>query len=111
MAYLYNLPNNSTSIDRILIDTFAEATFLSPLLLLFTFFVVFLGGIARQKISTTGGADYAMWSVVASLSTLMIALIMSMSVGFIRLDWLVITVVITIFSGVWLFLDRRQGEL
>ena len=110
MAYLYNIPNNSTSIDRILIDTFAEATFLSPLLLLFTFFVVFLGGIARQKMRT-GVADYAMWSVVASLSTLMIALIMSMSVGYIRLDWLVIVVVITIFTGVWLFFDRRQGEL
>ena len=109
MAHLYELPSNVTNIDQILVETFTAAPFLSPLLLLFTFGVVFLGGIARQK--QPGTADFPMWSVVASLATLMIALIMSVTVGFIRLDWLVLVVVLTIFSGVWLFMDRKSSEL
>ena len=110
MPYLYELPSNVSSLDTILVNTFSAAPFLSPLLLLFTFGVVFMGGIARQK-QRIGTADYPMWSVVASLATLMIALIMSVSVGFVRLDWLALVVVITIFSAVWLFLDRKASEI
>ena len=106
---LYTLPN-STGIDSILVDTITAVPSLTPLLLAFTFFVVFLGGIGRQK-TRTGTADYAMWSVVASLCTFMIALIMSMKSGIIQLDWLIIVLVVAIFSGVWLFLDRRSGEV
>ena len=80
------------------------------MLLLFVFFVVFLGGISRQK-ARTGTSDYAMWAVVASLSTFMVTLIMTLIEGLIRLDWLVIVVVITIFSVVWLFLDKKQSEV
>jgi len=110
MPYLYKLPNNSTSIDQILVDTAEAVPALSPLILLFVFFVIFLGGISRQKMRL-GTADYPMWSVVASLCTMMVALIMSISAGLIRLDWLVIVIVLTIFSAVWLFLDRRSSEI
>jgi len=107
---LYDLPNSTTGMDDILVETITAVPSFTPLLLLFVFFVVFLGGISRQKLKT-GTADYAMWSVVASLATFMIALIMSMVEGIIRLDWLIIVVAVTIFSGVWLFLDRRQSEV
>ena len=50
-----------------------------------------------------------MWSVVASLSTFLIALIMSIVEGIINLDVLIVVTVITIFSGVWLFLDKKTG--
>ena len=110
MPYLYELPNSTTGIDAILVQTLNIFPAFTPLLLLFVFFTVFLGGIARQK-ARTGTADYPVWSVVASMSMLMIALILSIISGFIRLDWLVIVVVITIFSAVWLFLDRRSGEI
>ena len=107
---LYNLPNSTEGADNILIETASAVPQLIPLLLVFVFFVVFLGGTSREK-ARKGRADYPMWSVVASLSTLLIALLMSVVQGLIRLDVLIIVVVITIFSGVWLFLDRRQSEL
>ena len=107
---LYNLPNSTAGADDILVDTVTSVPGLSSLLLVFVFFIVFLGGISRQK-TRTGTADYPMWSVTASLSTFLVALIMSLVEGLIRLDILIIVTVITIFSGVWLFLDKRAGEV
>ena len=110
LDYLYNLPNTTTGIDQITVDTVSSVSSFAPLLLLFVWFVVFLGGVSRQKLRT-GSADYPMWCVVASLMTFMVTLILSTTSGIIRLDWLVIVVLITIFSGVWLFLDRRAVEV
>ncbi len=107
---LYNLPNSTAGPDDILVETITAVPGFTSLLLAFVFFVVFLGGISRQK-ARSGTADYPMWSVVASLSTFLIALIMSISAGVIGLDLLIIMTVITIFSGVWLFLDKRSGEV
>lgn len=102
---LYTLPNATNGTDAILQQTIEQVPFLPPLLLLFVFFVVFLGGIARQRLRT-GTADYSMWAVIASLSIFMLSLIMSVLSGFIRLDVLVIVVAVTIMSGVWFYLDR-----
>ena len=110
LDYLYELPNATTGMDDIVVQTVTAVPGFIPLLLLFVFFVVFLGGISRQK-ARTGTSDYAMWAVVASLSTFMVTLIMTLIEGLIRLDWLVIVVVITIFSVVWLFLDKKQSEV
>lgn len=110
MTYLYNIPNNTTSLDQIVVQTISAVPSFAPLLLVFVFFVVFLGGSGLEK-ARKGNADYPLWSVVASLSTLMTTLIMSVQSGFIRLEWLVIAIVITIFSGVWLFLNRRINEV
>ncbi len=107
---LYNLPNSTAGADDILVDTVASVPGLSSLLLVFVFFVVFLGGISRQK-ARSGSADYPMWSVTASLSTFLVALIMSLVEGLIRLDILIVVTVVTIFCGVWLFLDKRAGEV
>ena len=104
------MPNATTGIDNIAIQTATAVPSLMPLILLFVFFVIFLGGIARQR-TRIGTADYPMWATIASLVTLVVALLMGVIEGLIRLDWLVIVVVITIFSGVWLFLDRRQSEV
>ena len=110
LDYLYELPNATAGMDDIVVQTVTAVPGFIPLLLLFVFFVVFLGGISRQK-ARTGTSDYAMWAVVASLSTFMVTLIMTLIEGLIRLDWLVIVVVITIFSVVWLFLDKKQSEV
>lgn len=107
---LYSLPNTTTGLDEILVETASTVPSFTPLLLFFVYFVVFLGGVGLQT-RRIGTADYPMWSVVASLSTFMIALLMSVIEGLIRLDWLVIIVVVTIFSGVWLFLDRKVTEV
>ena len=108
--HLFNLPNSTTGLDAIGAQTVTAVPSLIPLMMLFVWFVVFLGGIGRQK-AVGGTADYPMWSVVASMSTYMIALLATLADGLIRLDWLVIITVITIFSGVWLFLDRKASEV
>jgi len=110
MTYLYDIPNNSTGLDRIIIDISMQVPVLIPLLMLFTFFLVFLGGASRQKAREVK-ADYPMWAVVASICVFLEALILSVNVGLIRLDWLVIVTVLTIFSGVWFFMDRRASEV
>lgn len=110
--YVFNLPNNSASGgDTLIVDTVSVVPSFTPLLLAFVFFVVFLGGILRQKDKSVGGADYPMWATIASLATLMTSLILSVISGLIQLEWLVIVVVITIFCGVWLFLDKRGSEV
>lgn len=107
---LYTLPNATEGIDTIAVQVVTEIPAFTPLLLAFVFFLIFLGGISRQKFRT-GSADTPAWAVVASLATLMVSLILSMITGLILLDWLVIVIVITIFSGVWLFLSKRGGEV
>ena len=107
---LYTLPNATTGMDAIAVQTATAVPSLTSLLLAFVYLVIFIGGIARQK-TRIGTADYPMWAVVASLSTFMIALIMTMADGLINITTLVVVVVITIFSGVWLLLDKRQSEV
>lgn len=110
MAYLYNIPNNTTNLDQILVQTVSTVPALTPMILVFVFFVVMLGGIARQKAKNLT-ADYAMWAVVGSLSTFFVAIIMTLTTGLISLDWYVIVVVLGIFSFVWFFLSKKGGEI
>ena len=110
MAYLYELPNSTAGIDAIAIQTFSSFPWMTPLILMFVFFTVFLGGITRQKLRS-GTADYPTWSIIASLSVLIIALLFSVTAGFIRLDWLVIVISLNILSAIWLFLDRKSSEV
>jgi Fe2+ transport system protein B len=108
---LYRLPNNTTGgMDQIVVDTVTALPSFTPLLLVFVFGVVAIGGIFRQRLRT-GTADYAMWVSLASISTLIISLIMSVISGIVRLDQLVIVLAVTILSAVWLFLDRKNTEL
>jgi hypothetical protein len=108
-GYVYTLPNGTT-LDTIGIQTVTAVPEFTPLLLLFVYFLVMLGGTARQKLST-GSPDFAMWSTIAGVSALIIALIMSTVTGLISLEWLVITFVVTAFSGVWFFISQRQSEV
>ena len=110
LDYLYDLPNSTSGLDNIFVELVATNPSFIPLLMVFTFFIVFLGGIARQK-SRGGTADYPLWAVVASLGTYLVALILSLTSGLINQLWLVIVTVVTIFSGVWLFLDRKNTEI
>ena len=110
MSYLYDIPNATGGFDDIAVQTITAVPSFTPLLLLFVFFLVFLGGSGRQK-AKTGYADFPLWSVVGSISTLLISLIMTTITGVIQLQYLIITVVITIFCGVWFFLDRRPSEI
>jgi len=106
--YIYNLPNQTNGFDQIAIDTMASVNSFTPLLLAFVFLIIFIGGMVRQK-NKTGDTDASTWAVVASLGMLIVGLILSTITGLINLLWLVVIIVITIFSGVWMFLDKQSG--
>lgn len=110
LDYLYELPNATEGLDNILVQTASEVNSFIPMLIVSTYLIIFLGGITRQFIKI-GTADYPMWSTVASLGTLLVTLLLSVTSGFINLSWLITVVVLTIFSGMWFFLDRRQSEV
>lgn len=108
--YLYNLPNETSGLDAMTIQIFQSFPFLGALVLLFTFLVVFLGGITRQTIRN-GTADYSAWALIASMATLLPTLLLSVTAGFIQLDWLIIVVAINILSAIWFFMDKKPSEV
>jgi len=109
--YLYNFPNSTAGLDSIVLQmTSGDFYWLVPMMLFFTFFLVFIGGISRQKVKT-GTADYSAWSIIASMATLLIALLFSVTAGFLRLDWLVIVIVLNVLSAIWFFLDKKITEV
>lgn len=111
LDYLYAIPNSTVGIDSIVLQmTRGSFSWIVPLFLFFTFMMIFIGGITRQKIKT-GTADYSVWAVLASIATLLPALLFSVTAGFIRLDWLVIVVSLNILSAIWFFLDRKITEV
>ena len=111
LDYLYSLPNSTSGIDSIVLQmTTGSFYWITPLFLFFTFMIIFIGGITRQKIKT-GTSDYSVWAVLASIATLLPALLFSVTAGFIRLDWLVIVVALNILSAIWFFLDRKITEV
>jgi hypothetical protein len=110
LDYLYNLPNETSGFDNILLQIASTIPPFIPLILFFVWAFVFLGGVGAQS-RRMGSADYPMWSVIASISTLLVSLILSVTAGFIRLEWLAIVITITIFSSIWFFLDRKYTEI
>ena len=111
LDYLYTLPNSTDGLDNIVLQmTSGSFYWLVPIMLFFTFILVFMGGISRQKLKS-GTADYSAWAIIASMATLLPALLFSVTAGFIRLDWLIIVVVLNIVSAIWFFLDRKISEV
>lgn len=107
---LYDMPNMSNGIDDALIGTVSTVPVFTPMLLVFVFMIVLIGGSLsqRRKVGTT---DMPMWVTIASISTMMVAMPMTLVAGLIQIEVLSIVVVITIFSGVWLFFDRNRNEI
>lgn len=105
LDYLYTLPNTTEGYDQILIDTAVQVPSVVPLMLTFIFFFVFLGGSLRQK-DKTGEGDFSMWSVVASISVLIVALILSIPEGLMNGEWMFLVILLNIFCAIWFFLDK-----
>lgn len=110
MAYTYTLPNSTAGIDSVMTQIAQqESTMIFfPLLLLFVYFMVFLSGYNAQR-KREGNADLTQWNVLASLVTLMIALLMS-TIGLINLTYLSIVVAVVILSAIWYFFTRGRFE-
>ena len=107
---LYTLPNSTTGIDQIFKQTITALPGLPSLILAFVWFVVFLGGMGQQKLRT-GLSEASTWAVIASMSIFLLSLLMTSTTGIISLSTLGVVIAITILSGVWLFFDKRQGEM
>ena len=108
--YLYTIPNATSGLDSIAVQTITAVPAFTPLVLFFVYFVVTLGGITRQ-IARTGTADYAMWSTLGGMSAFIVALLFSVSSGFINSTYLIVTFLVTILSGIWFFLENKSGEV
>lgn len=106
----YTPPNLTTGIDDILVQTIGQVPTFVPMLLIFVFGIIFLGGITSQK-RRLGTADVPMWTVMASMGALLVALPMTMIEGFMPLEILSVVVIVTLFSGLWLFLNRNRNEI
>ena len=107
---IYTLPNATGGIDQTLVSVATQIPVFVPMLLVFVWIVVFLGGSNSQK-KRTGNSDMPMWSVMASLSVLMISLALSVKEGLMSLDVLGMVVGLNILCALWLFFDRRNTEI
>jgi len=112
---LYNIPNASGGLDNFMVDLISEVvptgltSVFIPMFLFFVFGVVLIGGTTAQKRRSTT-VDLPMWFTMASLSTFMVALPLTLRSGLIDITTLSIVVAVTLMSGVWLFFDRNRRE-
>lgn len=110
----YILPNTTDGFDTLLVGTASAVPVFVPMLLFFVWCVVFLGGsLAQQR--RTGTSDLPIWSTIASISTLMMALPLTLAKGLIggagQTITLVVVVMMVILSGLWLLLSQSRGEV
>lgn len=110
MTYKYEFPNITSGIDPLLVNTQQNNPTFIPFFLFFVFAVVLMGGAIAQK-RRLGYADFPMWTLLASVSCLLVALPMTLIEGLISPLILGVIVTITLISGVWLFLTKDRGEI
>jgi uncharacterized membrane protein YhdT len=109
MAYTYEMPNLTNGLDDALTSLATSIPSFVPMLLLFIYLVVMIGGSIAQK-NRTGFSDLPLWSLLGSISSLMIALAFSIGTNIINPVVLTIVVTITIANGIWFFLDTNRNE-
>jgi hypothetical protein len=98
----YTVPAvNATGLDALLLEVTTQVPIFTPMLLVFIFCIVLITGYTRQK-KESGNGDAPLWATIAGIATSVIALILSTRTGLISLGVLVVTIVITIFCGIWL---------
>tara|TARA_Y100000310_G_scaffold338496_1_gene428287 strand:- start:164 stop:493 length:330 start_codon:yes stop_codon:yes gene_type:complete len=106
---LYNLPNATGGLDNILIQVVSEVPSLMVMTTMFVYVFVFIVGMGLQT-RRTGFADAPLWSTLGLISASFLNLIFSLGTGIIDPIVLGITIALTTFSALWLFLDRGRNE-
>ena len=102
------MPNfTGSGIDEVFVDVSTSISIFAPMLLLFIFSVVMITGYRNQK-RTTGFGDAPLWATLAGIVTTISALLLTTVSGIVNLGTLVVTIVITIFCGLWLFMSRDR---
>lgn len=107
---LYEEINLTAGVDDALVSLAQNVPIFPIMLLVFIFGLVLLGGASNQK-RRTGSSDIPFWAVLASLSTFMVALLMTLKEGLIDILTLGVVVGVTIMCGLWFFLSKTRGEL
>jgi len=110
MTYTFTPPNLTGGIDKTIVEVATTVPSFIIGILLFVFGFVFFTGVTSQKMKT-GYADIPMWVTMASISTLLITLLLTIKGGMVNIETLSVVVAITIFSALWLFLSRGRGEI
>jgi len=106
---LYNLPNATGGLDDILVQVVTEIPSFMVMTTLFIYMLVFIVGMGLQT-KRTGLADAPLWSTLGFISASFLNLIFSLGTGIIDPVVLGITIAFTMFSALWLFLDRGRNE-
>ena len=106
---IYTQPTLEGGMDQTLIEVARTVPSFTIGFLIFVWGLIFVGGSTTQK-AKGGFSDSPMWAVMASLATMLIALIMTIKEGLITLQVLSVVIAITITSGLWLFFSRKRGE-
>jgi hypothetical protein len=96
---------NGTGADEILVEVTSAVPIFIPFLLFFVFGVIFITGYRKQS-AATGRGDAAVWATVAGIGASVVALLLSIRPGLIDMLTLTITIVTTIFFGIWMLASR-----
>lgn len=103
----YTLWNGTAGLDDSIIGVAGAVTGYIPMLLVFVWFLVFLGGISSQS-RRRGFADIPVWSALASLSTFLVTMILAIKPGLVNPVILGVVLGLTIMTGVWAFLSNQD---
>ncbi len=104
----FSLPNGTTP-DEILASASSSVPAFPIMILVFTWLVIFIRGVTKQS-DVSRYADAPQWAVIASMSCLLLSLVMTVKEGFITLEVLLVVVGVTVLSGIWFFLSRGRYE-
>ena len=104
----FEFPTGTTP-DEMLVGVSTSVPVFPIMLIVFTWFFIFLTGCIKQK-GRGGYIDMPQWAVLASLGTLLMSLALTVTEGIITLPILVIVVALTILTAVWFFLSRGRFE-
>jgi len=105
---IYNQPNLTSGIDGTFVELLQQSL-LYHWAFGFCIWICFYNWNGYTK-AKTGHADMPMWAVMASISTLIVTLLLSIKSGLINIETLAIVISITVFSGLWLFLSKVLGK-
>ena len=100
---------NATTPDEVLIAASTATPVFPIMILVFTWFVIFLRGSMKQS-ARLGYADLPQWATLASLACVLLSLTMTVKEGLIDLPILLVVMGVTTLSGIWFFLSRGRVE-
>lgn len=107
--YIFQQPNLTSGLDDAVIEVATIVPAFPIMTLFFTFFFVLIGGITSQN-KRVGYADTPMWALMASLSILLEALLMTIKP--ILPAWVLgVVVALNILCGFWYFMSHGKGEM